>query len=251
MKLSATKNATCVACSNKACALSGKDNPFFGKTHSKEMKAHLTKKALERVRTPEEIEQARTQLAKVANTKSVLTCWTEKYGENKANILWEAKREKNRASSSGSNNPMFGKASPQGSGNGWSGWYGEWYFRSLLELSFMVNTIERFNFTWKSAEDIKIPYTDYLGNQRNYFPDFILNDKYLVEIKPARLKNTPSVIAKQQAAIFYCSLNNMIYKLITPIILKQDKVLTLYNEGKIKFLPRYEEKFKQLYLKEV
>ena len=34
---------------------------------------------------------------------------------------------------------MYGRFSPRGSGNGWSGWYKEWYFRSLLELSYMIN----------------------------------------------------------------------------------------------------------------
>ena len=39
--------------------------------------------------------------------------------------------------SKGKNNPMYGKPSPQGSGNGWSGWYKGIYFRSLLYSSFM------------------------------------------------------------------------------------------------------------------
>jgi hypothetical protein len=106
----------------------------------------------------------------------------------------------------------------------------------------------RFNFNWKPADSIKIPYTDYLGSQRNYFPDFILNNKYLIEIKPKRLKNTPSVIAKQQAAITYCKTNNMIYKLITPFMIKEKEIINLYTNGKIRFLFRYEEKFKQRYL---
>jgi hypothetical protein len=33
---------------------------------------------------------------------------------------------------------MYGKPSPQGSGNGWSGWYKGKYFRSIMELSFIV-----------------------------------------------------------------------------------------------------------------
>ncbi len=248
MKLSETKNAICVTCSNKANARFGEANQFFGKAHSKKTKELITQKALGRIRTPEEIEQARIQLSKVANTKSVLVCWTEKYGEQEANIRWEAKKKKNSIASSGSNNPMFGKVSPQGSGNGWSGWYGEWYFRSLLELSYMVKVIERFNISWTTGDILKIPYKDYLNKQRNYFPDFILNNKYVIEIKPNRLKNTPSVIAKQQAAIAYCKANNMVYKLITPYILQEKEIINLYSKGNIKFLPRYEEKFKQRYL---
>jgi len=50
---------------------------------------------------------------------------------------------------------MYGKPAPIGSGNGWSGWYKGWYFRSLLELSFMINVIERFKMSWQNAETKK------------------------------------------------------------------------------------------------
>ena len=79
---------------------------------------------------------------------------------------------------------MYGKPSPQGSGNGWSGWYKGWYFRSLLELSYMILVIERFNISWSNGEKIKITYKNFSGINRNYFPDFLLNNKYIIEIKP-------------------------------------------------------------------
>jgi hypothetical protein len=65
--------------------------------------------------------------------------YEELYGKEKANKM------KNNLSilNSGSKNKMYGKPSPQGSGNGWSGWYKGWYFRSLIELSYMVNVIEK------------------------------------------------------------------------------------------------------------
>ena len=41
--------------------------------------------------------------------------------------------------SSGENNPMFGRPSPNKSGAGIGGWYKEKiYFRSILELSFII-----------------------------------------------------------------------------------------------------------------
>ena len=54
----------------------------------------------------------------------------------------------------------------------------------------MINVVERFNFEWECGERYcKIPYT--LDNkQRNYFPDMLLNKKYLVEIKPKSLMNS-------------------------------------------------------------
>jgi hypothetical protein len=40
-------------------------------------------------------------------------------------------------------------------GNGWSGWYKEYFFRSLGELSFIISVVERFGFNAVSAESQK------------------------------------------------------------------------------------------------
>lgn len=87
--------------------------------------------------------------------KTFYDIWVEKYGLEIANQkLIEFKNNRSK-SSTGEKNPMFGKTSPTGSGNGWSGWYKDWYFRSINELSFMINVIERFKFTWVSGEKLK------------------------------------------------------------------------------------------------
>ena len=168
----------------------------------------------------------------------------EIHGEKKAKEI----KEKLSKASSGENNPMFGKPSPQGSGNGWSGWYNNWYFRSLKELSFMINVIERFNFKWENGElkKHKISYVDYKGNNRNYFSDFILNGKYMIEIKPKKLHNTPLNKIKKEYAMIYCEKNNLKYKLLSPIKnLSYDELKVLVDESKIKFLDRYKIKFEQ------
>jgi Zn-finger nucleic acid-binding protein len=154
--------------------------------------------------------------------------------------------EKNKISSSGENNPMYGKPSPNGSGNGWSGWYKGWFFRSLRELNYMISVIERFNLEWKSAEskENKIPYTDYKGQKRNYFPDFIINNKYVVEIKPKKLHQSDSVLRKKESAEKWCDEKGFKYKLVDSGEINFENLLKLYEEGKIQFLPKYEEKFK-------
>ena len=168
--------------------------------------------------------------------------WIEKYGKEEADIRLEKYKKKVSKNTRGKNNPMYGKPAPQGSGNGWSGWYKGWYFRSLRELSYMINVIERFNIEWKSAENIKIEYTDWKGNKRNYLPDFLLNEKYLMEIKPKKLWGSKNIILKRKAGEKYCKNNNLIYKLIDPILISKEKLLHLHDKGKIKFLPKYEEK---------
>lgn len=174
-----------------------------------------------------------------------------KYGDNIDDFLRE-KGERSRGMFSGELNPMYGKPSPQGSGNGWSGWYLDHFFRSLIELSYMVEFLSASGCIWESAETnkFKIEYTDASGQIRNYFPDFFVNNKYLVEIKPKNLFKSESVKLKKEAAEKWCKENGYEYLLIEPKKLCQDEILRIYNSGEIKFTDRYEQKFKERYLKE-
>ncbi len=140
---------------------------------------------------------------------------------------------------------MYGKPSPQGSGNGWSGWYKGWFFRSLLELSFMINVIERFNFTWESAEKKKfiIKYINWKNIERTYRADFFIENKYLVEIKPINLQQGDEVIRKAEAAKKWCKKNKLIYKLTScSKQINVEKLKKLINDNKINLTKRYQEK---------
>jgi hypothetical protein len=103
----------------------------------------------------------------------------------------------------GSKNPMYGKPSPEGSGNGWSGWYRGYYFRSLLELSYLKYLIDN-NIVFETAENKKYQvkyYDSYKQQEANYYPDFyLINSKEIVEIKPKNLLNTQKNIDKYKAA---------------------------------------------------
>lgn len=138
--------------------------------------------------------------------------WIQKYGMEESNRRMVIYREKHRINNIGSKNAMYGKPSPQGSGNGWKGWYRGIFFRSLRELSFMIRMDEEEK-NFITAENISIPY-EFNGVQRTYRPDYIVENKYMVEIKPTRLHKTPNVEAKQKAAIEYCKNNNLEYLLI-------------------------------------
>lgn len=177
------------------------------------------------------------------NTKG--KTFEEIYGEERGKHLRKIRSER----TSGKNNPMYGKPSPKGSGNGWSGWYKGWFFRSLMELSYMINVIERFNLKWKSAETkkYKIEYKDRKGNDRTYHPDFIINEKFLIEIKPKSLHNSELVQLKKEAAIIFCEENNFIYKLTySPKTLSLKEIKIFVEEQKIKFIKRYQEKYNDL-----
>jgi hypothetical protein len=175
--------------------------------------------------------------------------YEEIYGIEKATLI----KEKIAKHSRGKNNPMYGKPAPIGSGNGWCGWYKNWHFRSLMELSFMINTIERFHFKWKTGESKKyrISYTDYDGKQKNYFPDFILNEKYMIEIKPKHLIDSVTVKQKKESAITFCKNNNLKYKIITPTKrLTFQEIKSLVDNNQIKFINRYQIKYEKWMEKE-
>jgi hypothetical protein len=181
------------------------------------------------------------------NKTSFITCWVNKFGQEEASSKLLSYKEKQSIANTGTKNNMYGKPAPQGSGNGWSGWYNSWFFRSLNELAFMVRVIERFNFSWVSAEkkELRIPYIDYKNSQRTYTADFLLNNKYLVECKPKKLFNSPQNLEKKKAALLYCKEKNFIYKQIETEKLTYEEINNLIELKKLKFTDKYNEKFKQ------
>lgn len=119
------------------------------------------------------------------------------YGESCAKKMREAASVRN----AGKNNPMYGKPAPKKAGNGISGWWkDELYFRSLLELAFILKC-ESSGTLLKSAErkEFRFPYS-LDGVDRTYTPDFVDQNDTLYEIKPSSLATSRSVKVKLQAA---------------------------------------------------
>lgn len=237
----------CKECSYCERNFKGENNPFYNKKHTDETKDLLSKINSERDYSDAQKEQARQLLKIVSNNRPLYEIWLEKFGKEVADEKIEILKEKISENNSGSKNPMYGKPAPQGSGNGWSGWYNNWYFRSLKELSFMINVIENQNLNWKVPDkNFKFSYINFDGHERTYTPDFIIDNR-IIEIKPTQLHNTPSVLLKKQSTQEFCNINNYIYELIDPPTLTDFEIKELYLSGKIKFLDRYEKKFKEIY----
>lgn len=243
------KNSSCESCRKKN--LQKSHNPFFGKEHSTETKNKISSfNSKVRVLSNEFLEKAKTNLSKVKNKRPLYDIWLEKYGKEIADQKLQAFKVKQSVNKSEANNPMYGKPAPQGSGNGWSGWYKNWYFRSLRELSFMINFIEKRNLQWCAPDKTyKILYKDYKGETRTYFPDFILEKIKIIEVKPERLHNTPKVIAKRLAAEEFCKKLSMTYELVDPVLLSDEEIKKLYIAGQIKFLDKYDKKFREMFMK--
>lgn len=251
------KNSLCRSCAstgdkNPMYGKTGDKNPFFDKKHTKETLAKQSKIKLGTTHTEETKNKLRLLSSGENNAmygKSVYSVWLKKYGKVIADKKQSETNKKHSENNSGEGNPMYGKQSPTGSGNGWSGWYKGWYFRSLRELTYMVKVIERFKLQWVSGESntYRIEYLDYNGNKRNYFPDFIINEKYIIESKPKKLWNSDNVLRKKEAALLYCKVRGLKYKLVDVGKLNNDEIKSLYQKDLIKFLPRYEIKYKQIF----
>ena len=227
-----------------------RQNGFKGKNHSDETKSKLsdikTGKNLSEVHK-QSISKGLLEREGLHHMKNggLYPLWFEKYGKDIADQKLINYKNKISVASSGKNNPMFGKPSPKGSGNGWKGYYKGVYFRSLLELSFLVNYISRFNMPFESAERAKwaIEYVKTIGDIGTYFADYIINGKYMVEIKPKKLIDTPLVKAKSSAAIKFCDKNNLKYKIFEPVKLNKQTVLNLYNNKDLFFIEKLESEY--------
>lgn len=217
-------------------ANAGSKNPFYGKHHSSKV-----------------IEDLKSGISAKHGKKngmfgrSVYDVWVAKYGVEKADEKMAELKRKHSDNSRGEKNSMYGKPSPLGSGNGWKGWYKGWFFRSLRELSYMVSVIEKNGLKWECGEKKKftIKYLDYKGTPRTYRPDFILDSKIMVEIKPAKLHNSVSVLLKKKAAEGFCLQNGMEYRIEDVDLLEKEDFLKLLLDGHIKILPMYKSRFEE------
>lgn len=230
-------------------------NGFFGKKHSSKTIKHLKNKDTSYTQTKEfRKKQSIAHTGEKNNMygKTFYQIWTEKYGKDIADKKMEELKKKQSINNSGKKNSMYGKPSPKGSGNGWSGWYKNWFFRSLIELSYMINVIEHKKLKWESGENkkYKITYVDYAGHQRNYFPDFIIDSKYMIECKPLKLHSSPKTLAKKEAAEKFCRKNGLKYKLVDIKKIDIGTITYMWKNKEIIFLEKYDKKFVERYYKD-
>lgn len=164
----------------------------------------------------------------------------EFYGKEKAAKI----SKKLSLKCSGENNPMYGKPAPIGSGNGWSGWYKEFYFRSLLELSCLKNLLD--NGHQVETAETKKHAIDYFidGNIKTYFADFYLKDSNTyIEVKPFKLTSLPINLIKFEAASKKHGENFKIFTEKSFPILSKDDLLKMIEAKTLKFTDKYQLKF--------
>ena len=166
--------------------------------------------------------------------KRVYDIWVKKYGKEEAKkrkIKWKKKLSK---ALSGKNNPMYGKSPPVGSGNGCSGWYNKYYFRSLTELNYILYLGSQ-NIKWSTAEikKYRVKYIDQSGQHRTYCPDFIVNNNTIIECKPKPLWNVLENILKKKFAKIHFKNMGLAYKIIDPGKIDNILLQNLIKGGKV------------------
>lgn len=92
------------------------------------------------------------------------------------------------------------------------------YFRSLLELCYILH-LETSRYKEVEFEPFVIPIW-FKSRNRRYTPDVLIDNKYLVEIKPKRHifihpKDKERFMCEVKGAIKYCRENNLVFKIIT------------------------------------
>lgn len=227
--------------------MKGENNPFFGQRHSEQSKAKISDALTGKPLTNKRKRQMSRVFSGKKNPmygKTIYQIWVEKYGEDEAKqklIIWKANKLK--TAKRGKENHNYGKTPPKGTGNGWKGWYKGNYFRSLREVTFMIYLNDS-GVKWKSGEckEFSIPYVDAQGTERFYKPDFVVNNKTVIEIKPKKLQELPQVIIKTNAALDFCFKNGFEYQIID-VIIDAEKIKENLENGHLKFSKKYKQKF--------
>jgi hypothetical protein len=215
----------------------GTKNAFYGKRHTDSTKKRMSAASKGRELHP----KFKARIGNRSNLVkgSLFDYWLKKHGESIAQAKLNEFRATLSNHNSGSGNPMYGKPCPGGSGYGWKGWFKGTFFRSLRELSFLVAIQGR---RWSSGESLCIPYR-YRNAERTYRPDFILDGKLVVEIKPKKLHSTRLVQAKAQAATAFCAQRGMKYKLIDQQPIEFNELEKLVESGDVVWHERYEQRY--------
>ena len=204
----------------------GEKNPFYGKKHTDETRKLMSDNHADFTGDKNPFKKWINESQE--NKDSFHEASTQGWIKLKNDPIRYAKHIEN-LSNSIANAHLEGKIKTYGRGHK-SGFFESkkflqlFYYRSSYELNF-IKICEEYDFIFDLAPPyFKIKYTSIDGYNKNYIPDFILNKKYLVELKPYKLLNYDNNPLKFKAGNNYCENNNLVYVLLT------EKELSLLND---------------------
>jgi len=216
----------------KARAYGGVGNPFFGKNHSDETKEAIRVKKQGKTYSPEvNAKKVRRGAQNGMYQRCNYDVWLEKYGPEIAlqkQLAANAKKVRR-----GAQNGMYGKSPSKKAGNSVKCWYKGYFCRSLSELSFIINYCERFRLLFETAETTK--YKVVIGPNKTYRPDFLVNNKFIVEIKPKGLQKAHADKFSIAKAEFLKQ--GLTFKVIDPIKkLSYNDIFALMQTGAVEIM---------------
>lgn len=115
-------------------------------------------------------------------------------------------------------NPSFGKLPSHNSGRSYKGWYKSIFFRSTLELAFLLKYEAENNCLPQSGDNEKyrIIYEGLDGKDRTYIPDFVCPiNNVIYELKCAAFVSRPENMAKTKFANIKYRNMGLVYTIIT------------------------------------
>jgi len=177
-------------CYRKSEIHSGKGNYFYGGLSEKDKISRL--KSINST-SPDELSRRASKMSKISCEVWKRPQYRDNQIKIKADII-----------SSGKFNP---------NSNHKKGFYNNEYYDSLWELAYMIK-LNDMGLTWTKKHGIKIPYTDLNGNNHLYVPDFLVDNKFIKEVKPKNLLKYNNNYYKIKAAIVYATNNSLEYDLV-------------------------------------
>ena len=129
------------------------------------------------------------------------------------------------------------------------GWIGDWFFRSLKEVSFYISCKEN-GLTCRTAEteEFAVWYTDIYGRRRKHYPDFFVNEHIVVEVKPRSHQKGKTVQLKAKAMKEFCDSKGYLYQMVSPRKVSKEALEKLIKNKEIIFTDDCKDKIEQ-YLK--
>lgn len=254
MRRSEIKQTVCRSCVSRRNATlptsvskrdrTGANNPFYGKKHSAESIAAMKYERTDAHRDAlSALQRERWLVNNPMKGKSLLELWTAKYGYEHALELEAERILKLTARMTGVTNPMYGKPAPVGAGAGWQGWYQGQFFRSLRELSFMLENPLAIS---AETENWRATYITHSGSKRTTVPDFVIEEeKRVIECKPKKLHQTLSVLARAEAIDNLAASRGYTFELVDPGYVQFSDLMVLYSTGLVILTKKTEERLKR------
>lgn len=150
--------------------------------------------------------------------------WAEIYGDDRSIQMKRAMSGRMK----GNNFNRLGL----GQGGGYTGRYKSWYFRSLLELTFIIEAEESGLEIYNSENTFAIK----MDNGRIYKPDFYSPDFFgptLIEVKPAKRICDEDVKYKSSQAARFCKENGIQFTIGFDRMLPNYRLREIYESGEL------------------